>query len=213
MKKPVCKSCFADIQDKSLITWLSPKPILCDRCLGSERRLMRFSTQGKHKIYSLFEYASPVKDWLFRYKTLNDFEMRSVFLYPFGWTLRLLAKKWVFALVPTTGQAYRDRGFDHLEEMLGYVGIKAVKPFAKDDGPSQKNLAYGERMKVWKRISLRGPAPLAGKKVLVFDDVMTTGATIEACLDLALEGGAKSATGIVLMENLGMNIHSHISNL
>ena len=61
---------------------------------------------------------------------------------------------------------------------------------------SQNSLTAMDRFQRMKALqetyALADPSPISNRHVLLVDDVMTTGATLEACGRLLLEGGASS---------------------
>jgi predicted amidophosphoribosyltransferase len=50
--------------------------------------------------------------------------------------------------------------------------------------------ASGRRESVAKAFSVSYPLRIAGEKVLLIDDVFTTGATVSSCAEVLLEAGA-----------------------
>jgi len=47
------------------------------------------------------------------------------------------------------------------------------------------------------------PARVRGRRVVLVDDVMTTGATLTACAEALLEAGASSVAGLVVARSEG----------
>lgn len=60
------------------------------------------------------------------------------------------------------------------------------------DAPARRQNLHGA-------IAVRSTRPLAGLRVLVIDDVTTTGATLRACIDALLAAGAARAAGLALL--------------
>ncbi len=88
---------------------------------------------------------------------------------------------------------YWSRGFNHAEEMLRGANVPFVKIFKRTGfgGPSA-GLTKEERLKAVESHKLREEVIdlLEDKKVLIFDDVLTTGATITRLAELVLSVGA-----------------------
>lgn len=100
---------------------------------------------------------------------------------------------------------YWSRGFNHAEEMLKGAGVPFIKVFKRVglEGASA-GLSKEERLKVVKSHKLREEVIdlLEDKKVLIFDDVLTTGATITRLAQLILSVGASEVYAFFVAQAL-----------
>jgi ComF family protein len=99
--------------------------------------------------------------------------------------------------VPMHPARLATRGFDQASLVAGAVaGALAVPRAARAlvrlrDTPAQVGLSKRERLvNVTRAIGCRAPGRVAGRRVLLVDDVLTTGATASACSHALLEAGA-----------------------
>ena len=99
--------------------------------------------------------------------------------------------------VPVSPQTLKDRGYDQArllaEETARALGQEAIPLLAKTGrNRTQSSLEGADRR--WKNVrgfyTVPGPALLTGKRVLVIDDILTTGATLEAAARALRQAGA-----------------------
>lgn len=104
----------------------------------------------------------------------------------------------VLCWVPRGRRARVDYGFDQSERMMTELstvsGIPAVRALArKFGGKEQKSLNRRQRFRNTKGLFvIRKPEQIAGKVVVLFDDVVTTGASMAACVPLLQSAGARA---------------------
>lgn len=117
--------------------------------------------------------------------------------------------------VPLHENRMKERGFNQSEELA--KGISSILDIftLKDllirikDTPHQTDLTRSQRQEnIKKAFQVRDSRVIQGKKVLLVDDVYTTGATINACAETLKQAGARevyfavAATGKSMMEEV-----------
>lgn len=92
--------------------------------------------------------------------------------------------------VPGTRAAYRRRGYDPVGVLLARAGLRDLHVFAAARShTSQKQLGVEERDRNLRDV-FRVRAPVAGRRILLVDDVVTTGATLLEATRVLREAGA-----------------------
>ncbi len=114
--------------------------------------------------------------------------------------------------VPLHARRLRQRGYNQVLELLRAASPATTKPgpvLVPDalarivDTPSLGHHAPAERKAVLARaFAVLRPAHVVGKRILVVDDVMTTGATLAEVARTLLSAGARSVTVAALARAL-----------
>ncbi|MGF1593286.1 MAG: double zinc ribbon domain-containing protein [Kiloniellaceae bacterium] len=119
----------------------------------------------------------------------------------------LLAQAQVVAPVPLHWRRLLARRYNQAALLAGPLARRAGVPFVPDlllrrrATPSQGRLSRAERRRNVAgafAVNPRRAADLAGRRLLLVDDVMTTGATVAACARTALRAGAAAVDVLVL---------------
>lgn len=104
----------------------------------------------------------------------------------------------VVTWAPTTGARRRARGFDHAEILAREVGAALDRPLVgllrREGSAPQTGRARAERIG-GPRFVVPDPARVAGRSILVVDDVVTTGATLTAAAAALRGAGAAGVAG------------------
>jgi ComF family protein len=110
--------------------------------------------------------------------------------------------------VPLHAERFRQRGYNQAQLLAACCARQLHLPLATDLLMRTRTTATQVTLKAQdRRINLRGAFHyqekittqlLLNRKILVIDDVCTTGATLEACANLLFAAGAKEVWGLVL---------------
>lgn len=114
----------------------------------------------------------------------------------------------LIAPVPLSVKRHRERGYNQsglLGRPLAYAIEKAYDPgvlMRTRETRSQVGLSASERRQNVQGAFAARPALVAGKKILLIDDVTTTGSTISACAQALRQAGASAVFGLTLARAL-----------
>ena len=115
-----------------------------------------------------------------------------------GYMARAVPPGWDFdtlTYIPATKAAFRHRGFDHCELLAGNVaqrlGRPQIRTLERPHARDQRALSARERIENLRSglVPLEGAA--CGRRLLLVDDVLTTGSTLCAATDALMDAGAQ----------------------
>ena len=149
---------------------------------------------------ALWDYQDAVRRSLLRYK----FYGQQGYAAAYG---RLLAMKLlrenrenvdVITWIPISEKRKKKRGFDQVELLAAKIAPQLELPalqllWKRRDNPQQSKIAgqAQRRANVLGAYEAINREQIAGKRILLLDDILTTGATAGECARILLEAGAK----------------------
>lgn len=105
---------------------------------------------------------------------------------------------------PSSQEDNELRGFAPVETIAQTFSSQIFNGLYKKEKYKQSDLSYQERKRVARRIDIRDGEKLKGKKVLILDDVITSGSTLHSCLLLVLAQEPQSVELLALStKNIG----------
>ncbi|MDW8135503.1 MAG: ComF family protein [Thermodesulfobacterium sp.] len=197
----VCNSCYFKL------------PFLknyCQKCGNVDLTYSEVSYCGKclslkfyfDKFIAGFKYEKPISNWILEAKFKENF----LLAYQLG---RLLNKTLslkvpsvdVVIPLPLSKGRLKKRGYN--QSFLIAYGFSGKKPelnllFKTKETQPQMELSYKERVENIKDAFLALRDKVEGKRILLIDDVMTTGATLNEASKALKKAGAKEVYGCVV---------------
>ncbi len=195
---PFCKICGKNIEQNAITSWLFAAKTVCLRCFHSLKpTYYRWRVSGVRAM-AIYPYSQEFKSLLYRYKGCGDIELDSVFLERVLPLLRCVFKSYWLVPVPSHPRRIAERGFDHVPRIFNGMGKGIIHALTKVDDVKQSDRSKTDRRLIGKSLSLMPKTNLRGKRILLVDDVFTTGSSVRACLALLRKAGARTIRVLVL---------------
>lgn len=188
-----CEGCIADLPLNGPACTGCAMPVtagaLCGHCLQDPPLVS--------STFCAFRYAYPVRELLLRFKNgdlaagrmLSELMARQMDakadVPPAGWTL---------VPVPLASRRTGERGFNQAERIARVLGGRLGLPVEPRvvqrvrSSPDQKSLSAAERRRNLAQAFTARPCP--GRRLILVDDILTTGATTRALAQSLLDAGA-----------------------
>ncbi|MGE8006497.1 ComF family protein [Lysinibacillus sp. NPDC093216] len=188
----LCLLCSQPLQ--SAISWkmLLTKqfhPTICDRCSA------RFEYSST--VTALYQYNDAMKDYLHQYKFLQDVALAKVFrqeLYA-----RFKHEKATIIPIPMHPLKQRERTFSHMEELLKAANIPFLQLLEKTTTETQSSKNKEQRIHAASLFRLMDGAHVEHKEYLLFDDIKTTGTTLQHATEILMNAGARNIKSFTLI--------------
>jgi ComF family protein len=166
---------------------------------------------GLDRCISCFAFDGVVKDAIHRFKYSGELSLRDYFASQLFKRLPDLPDFDVVVTVPMHKNKIVKRGFNQAALIAASVARRAGKKFCHgalvriSDGASQTQLQRTERIASVKgafNIDDSAQENIKNKKVLIIDDVTTTGATICECAKVLKKAGAEKIYALTLARTI-----------
>lgn len=174
----------------------------CPTCLHELRpKFTSFKVDG-YKALAVYDYNDRIKSLLYQFKGCFDYELSDIFIYKYRKELRLLYDGYVMVPIPSYKEDDEIRQFNHVNEMFKYINLPMRHLLIKTEKVKQADLSSEERQNINRYLALSDNESLKNKKVLIVDDVFTTGSTVRAAINLLKTLGPKKIEILVMSKSI-----------
>ena len=175
-----------------------PGPSPCRRCTAEMRVVGEMpSPEPLSGLWAAFVYTGAGRELLARLKYRNQRSCVGWVASAMAGVLPLGLSAAVLTWAPTSPQRRRSRGFDQAELLARALGREAALPVVsllkRIDTAGQTGRSRSQRSRA-PEFSPRRPSPAS---VLLVDDVVTTGATLQAAARSLIGAGAERVDAVV----------------
>lgn len=203
-KKQNCLICHTPLLKEISLLHLLEHYTICKSCMDKFDVIDRTISFYHHSLRILYFYNDFFKSLLFQYKGQYDYVLKDAFLSLFIRELKDKYKDYIIVVAPSSFIDNQKRGFAPMEEIAKTIHSNLFLNLYKKEHYKQSDLSFEERKKVRNKIGIENGEILKEKKVLIIDDVLTSGSTLHACLTLILTYSPKHVELLVL--STGRNI-------
>ena len=201
-----CLICFKKVNITDFCRLFNAEIPICQACQTEmEPKFISFSVDG-HKATSIYDYNPFIRKLIYQYKGCYDYELHKVFLDRYAKEIKLRYFDYVVIPIPSYKNEDEERGFNHVVETFKSLGINMLNIIEKTEKHKQAVSTFNQRKEVYKYLELNSHPDLSKKKILIVDDVYTTGSTMKAAIHLVEKLNPKKIDVLVVAKTRGKQL-------
>ena len=201
-----CLICFKKVNITDFCRLFNGKIPICQACQTEmEPKFIKFHVDN-HKATSLYNYNPFIRKLIYQYKGCYDYELHQAFLDRYSKEIKLRYFDRVIIPIPSYQNEDEQRGFNHVVETFKSIGLNMLNILEKTEKHKQALSSFKQRKEVYKYLELKSYPDLSKKKVLIVDDVYTTGSTMKSAIHLIEKLNPKNIDVLVVAKTRGKQL-------
>ena len=200
-----CKICFKEINDYSFYNFSHAQNIICEKCFSSLKAKFKCFEIGTVKAIAVYDYDETIRKLIYQFKGCYDYELKDVFLFRYITFLKLKFYGYIMVPAPSSKVDDKKRGFNHVIEIYKSLGLEMAEVIKKTNKEKQSDKTSKERLKVNKILTGQNLEKIRGKKVLLVDDIYTTGSTIFRMIEIVKTVKPKDIKVLVIAKTIDLD--------
>ncbi|MDF2557378.1 MAG: phosphoribosyltransferase [Bacillales bacterium] len=188
----ICRTCGRELRHLSIEYYQDGK---CMDCIRWEKNNQQFLDRNT----AIFNYNDFMKEIISRIKYRGDYKLMGIFNDLIVEKIDFFKKEEFIAIpIPLSEERHIERGFNQAEAFGKACGFHMIHALSRIHSEKQSKKSRSERLKTDQVFRLES-LNLAGKKILLIDDIYTTGTTLQhASRILKVQGGAREVHSLTI---------------
>lgn len=168
---------------------------VCEDCIAWEKR----KSALKQNV-SVYMYNDWMKEVMNRFKFRGDYALVEAFRCDVRAVFSKYFSSDVFLVpIPLSPSRLAERGFNQAEAIASLLPLPIISPLRRIDDEKQSKKTRRERFVGRKFFLAEGS--VAGKRMVIVDDIYTTGATVHEAAKLLYDAGAREICSFTLIRS------------
>ena len=209
----LCKECQTKIENELVFLNKTDKYVIANNIKNNTRNS---NISDNIKYFSshtyLFSYTTPIREKILQYKFKEQAYLSNMFSEFFVKNEKIcgfLQKYDIIIPVPMTKKKVRKRGYNQ-SELIAKQLAKNIPNLKEEkyilikvkENRTQSSLNRQQRQENVKDVyKLQNVEKIKEKNIIIFDDIYTTGATVNECAKVLMLGGAKKVAVITIAKD------------
>ncbi|MDQ0156932.1 ComF family protein [Robertmurraya andreesenii] len=201
---PSCEAQLTEIQGETCqiccrpLEKLDPQYIHGDLCYDCLRWEEDPEWKGfLRKNDSLYLYNDFLKELISQYKFRGDYILAKAFSRKINEKLRRIEYDYIVPIPLSTKRQF-ERGFNQSEALIREAGLSPAYLLQRTHSEKQSKKSRSERIHIPQVFELKAESGIKDKKILLIDDIYTTGSTLRHAAKIMMQAGAKSVMSFTL---------------
>ena len=171
---------------------------ICQKCQDElDPRFISFKVDG-YKALAVYEYTPFIKNLIYLYKGCFDYELNETFLSLYIKEIKIRFHGYKIIPIPSYIEDDKKRGFNHVVEAFKKVGLEVLPIIEKTAHQKQADKSAKKRKEIAKYLAFKKKINLEKTRVLIVDDIYTTGSTMRAAINMVEKLNPKDIKVLVL---------------
>ncbi len=146
---------------------------------------------------SIYLYNDFLKEIISQYKFRGDYLLAKVFAQKLKTSIRMLHADYLVP-IPLSTERQFERGFNQAEALLREAGLHSTHLLQRTHGEKQSKKSREDRIHLPQIFQLTDSFVISGKRILLIDDIYTTGSTLRHAAKLLRKAGADYVFALTL---------------
>ncbi|AMX82294.1 phosphoribosyltransferase [Geobacillus subterraneus] len=149
---------------------------------------------------SVYVYNDWMKEVVALWKFRGDYAIVNAFRRPFVRAFhRSFGREWHIVPIPLSPERLYERGFNQAEALARLLPFPSFPWLARKHSEKQSKKSRRERLETDNPFFLSAHPPINGKRIVLVDDIYTTGITVRHAARVLLEAGAAEVGALTLV--------------